>query len=159
MKVGRDRDARTFACTTLLAVTIAVGACGGESLGRDAATDASGNGGHGGSSGTGGTGASRDAQGDAKQMCSYPDGGAPADGGAFNGVCPSSGCPSGTVCVAEVGGVAGGGGEYCAPIPNECHGTPTCACMASCVCTNGFGGRPETCTEQNGSIGCDNGIR
>jgi hypothetical protein len=143
----------------LVAVAITVGACGRGSLPGDAATDASGGGGHGGSGGTGGAGPSIDAAGDAKQMCSYPNGGAPADGGAFNGICPSSGCPSGTVCVAETGGVAGGGGEYCAPIPNECHGTPTCACMANCVCTNGFGGRPEACADQNGTIACDNGIR
>jgi hypothetical protein len=100
-----------------------------------------------------------DASSDANLMCSYPDGGAPGDGGTFNSVCPTGGCPTGTVCVAEVGGVAGGGGEYCAPIPNECQGTPTCACMGSCVCTNTFGGQPETCTAQNGSIFCDNGIR
>jgi hypothetical protein len=93
-------------------------------------------------------------------MCSDPDGGAPGDGRTFNSVCPSGGCSVGTVCVFEIGGVAGGGGEYCAPIPNECHGTPTCACMGSCVCTNTFGGRrPEACTVQSGSIACDNGIR
>ena len=92
------------------------------------------------------------------QMCTYADGGAP-DAGTFSGVCPSAGCPAGTVCVREVGGPAGGGGEYCAPIPNECHGAPSCACMRSCVCTKGFGGQPETCTEQNGSIFCDNGVR
>lgn len=92
------------------------------------------------------------------QMCTYADGGM-LDGGAFNGVCPDAGCPAGTACVTEIGGVAGGGGEYCAPIPNECHGAPTCACMATCVCTNGSAGRPETCTEQNGSLFCDNGIR
>jgi hypothetical protein len=91
-------------------------------------------------------------------MCTYADGGAP-DGGAFSGVCPSAGCPSGTVCVVEVGGPAGGGGEYCAPIPNECHGTPSCACMRDCACTSSLGGRPETCNEQNGMIFCDNGIR
>jgi hypothetical protein len=100
-----------------------------------------------------------DAGSDANLTCSYPDGGAPMDGGAFNGVCPASGCPTGTACVVEVGGGAGGGGEYCAPIPNECHGTPTCACMGSCVCTHGFGGRPEACADQSGSIACDNGIR
>jgi len=91
-------------------------------------------------------------------MCTYADGGAP-DGAAFSGVCPSAGCPSGTVCVVEVGGPAGGGGEYCAPIPNECHGTPSCACMRDCACTSSLGGRPETCNEQNGTIFCDNGIR
>ena len=92
------------------------------------------------------------------RACSYADGAAP-DGGAFQGVCPAAGCPSGTVCVVEVGGVAGGGGEYCAPIPNECQGAPSCACMASCVCTSGIGGRRETCSDQNGTIACDNGIR
>jgi hypothetical protein len=91
--------------------------------------------------------------------CSYADGGAQPDGGTFQGVCPAAGCPAGTVCVVEVGGVAGGGGEYCAPVPNECHGSPSCACMATCVCTSGIGGRPETCSDQNGTIACDNGIR
>lgn len=80
-------------------------------------------------------------------------------GGAFNGVCPSTGCPAGTVCVTEVGEPGKGGGEYCAPISNECHGAPSCACMAACVCTNTFGGQPETCTVQNGTLFCDNGIR
>ena len=96
---------------------------------------------------------------DGPLMCTYPDGGAPVDGSAFNGVCPIGGCPSGTVCVVEIGGVAGGGGEYCAPIPNECHGTPTCDCMGSCVCTHPFGNRPEACSSQNGTIACDDGIR
>ena len=91
-------------------------------------------------------------------ICTYPDGGAPIDGSAFNGSCPSGGCPSGTVCVRELGGVAGFGGEYCAPIPNECHGTPTCACMADCVCTHRFGGLPELCSDQNGSIDCNDRI-
>ena len=96
---------------------------------------------------------------DANLTCSYPDGGAPVDGGAFSGICPASGCGAGKVCVVEIGGVAGGGGEYCAPIPTECHGTPTCACMGACVCTNGFGERPEACSEQNATIACDNGVR
>jgi hypothetical protein len=104
-------------------------------------------------------GVSQDASSDGIVMCSYGDGGARPDGGTFQGVCPASGCPTGTVCVAEIGGVGGGGGEYCAPIPNECHGAPSCACMASCVCTNGLGGRLETCSDQNGTIACDNGIR
>jgi hypothetical protein len=137
---------------------IAAGACSSTNSSSDAGADASGAGGQAGSlAGTGGAGNGA-MGGSGGAMCSYPDGGAPVDGAAFNGVCPQSGCPAGTVCVFEVGGVAGGGGEYCAPIPNECHGTPTCACMASCVCTNGRGGRPEVCTEQNGSIACNNGI-
>jgi hypothetical protein len=92
-------------------------------------------------------------------MCTYLDGGAPGDAGTFNSVCPTAGCPSGTVCVVEIGGVAGGGGEYCAPVPSECHGTPTCACMAACVCTSRIGIHPEACSEQNSQIACDNGIR
>jgi len=100
-----------------------------------------------------------DSSSDGAAMCTYADGRAPGDGGTFNSVCPTTGCPSGTVCVVEVGGVAGGGGEYCAPIPNECHGTPTCACMAACVCTSAIGRRPESCSQQSGKIACDNGIR
>ncbi len=104
------------------------------------------------------SGGPSDGSADAILTCSYPDGGAPADGGTFQGVCPVGGCPNGTVCVVEVGGIAGGGGEYCAPIPNECQSTPSCACMAACVCTNGFG-RPEMCSDGPGVIACDNGIR
>ncbi|MEO5767305.1 MAG: hypothetical protein ABIS92_03050 [Polyangia bacterium] len=104
------------------------------------------------------TAPSGDAGDDATLTCSYPDGGASIDGSAFNGVCPATGCPAGTVCVFEIGGVAGGGGESCAPIPDKCHGTPTCACMGGCACTNTFG-RPETCSDQRGSIACDDGIR
>jgi hypothetical protein len=99
-----------------------------------------------------------DAATDAAAMCSYADGGA-LDGGAFVGGCPAAGCPAGTFCVAEIGGVAGGGGEYCAPIPIECHGTQSCACMATCACTSGIGRRPELCSEQSGYLACDNGIR
>jgi hypothetical protein len=92
-------------------------------------------------------------------VCSYPEGGAPLDGSAFRGVCPEGECPAGSVCVVEIGGVAGGGGEYCAPIPNECFGIPSCACMGACVCTDGYG-RPEDCSDDGfGGIACDNGIR
>jgi hypothetical protein len=63
---------------------------------------------------------------------------------------------------AQIGGVAGGGGEYCAPIPDGCRSTPTCACLGSCACGASFG-RPETCSDgrdQDGgqTIQCDNGI-
>jgi len=101
----------------------------------------------------------QDASSDGPRTCSYADGGVLPDGGAFQSVCPAAGCPAGTVGVVEIGGVAGGGGEYCAPIPKECQGSPSCACMASCVCTNALGGRPETCSDQNGTIACDNGVR
>jgi hypothetical protein len=100
------------------------------------------------------------------------DAGGSADGGSFS--CPDAGsnpfaagclvggCPEGTTCVGEVGGVASSGGSYCAVIPVTCGGgIPTCACMASCACINGFGGRPETCYDSptGNGISCDNGIR
>ncbi|MDB4981622.1 MAG: hypothetical protein JWM82_2374 [Myxococcales bacterium] len=95
---------------------------------------------------------------DGALSCTYDNGGAPGKPTDFGGACPKSGCPAGTVCVAEVGGVAGGGGEYCAPIPFDCHGTPTCACMGSCACRSGVGLRPERCSEGAGLITCDNGV-
>lgn len=95
------------------------------------------------------------ASADSNPLCTYSDGGT-SDGGRLS--C-TGGCPAGTVCVVEVGGVAGGGGEYCAPIPTECHGTPTCACMGSCACNSTIGIHPEMCSVQNGSVYCDNGIR
>jgi hypothetical protein len=96
--------------------------------------------------------------------CSYGnDAGAglfPADGGSkFNSVCPAEGCPSGMVCVYEVVGDGGVGGEYCAVIPNECDGTPSCGCMASCACTNIVAGHPGLCFMSNGKIACDNRVR
>jgi hypothetical protein len=90
--------------------------------------------------------------------CTYDDAGSPGTPTDFSGGCPPSGCPAGTVCVSESGGIAGGGGEYCAPIPVECHGTPTCACMGSCACRSGAGLRPERCSDQGGAITCHNGI-
>ena len=48
------------------------------------------------------------------------------DGG---GICPS--CEAGTICVS---GTCGSGGfAYCAPIPTECDGAPSCECMG-CAC-------------------------
>ena len=82
------------------------------------------------------------------------------DGGSLSSIaCPSEPCPTGTVCVVEVGGVAGGGGARCEPIPTNCDGKPSCACMKFCSCTDGFGSRPESCSEQAGVLYCDNGIR
>ncbi len=99
---------------------------------------------------------------DAGGTCSYVPGTAP-DGSSFNTVCPASGCPEGTICVYEVGGVGGGGGEGCAPIPTECQGTPTCECMAKCACTNTRSGRPEFCMvtiyADHPALACDDGIR
>ena len=84
---------------------------------------------------------------------------APDGGSASSVACPGEPCPTGTVCVAEVGGIAGGGGARCEPIPASCDGQPSCACMKYCSCVNGFGSRPESCSEQPGVIYCDNGIR
>jgi len=84
---------------------------------------------------------------------------APDGGSASSSACPSEPCPAGTVCVVEVGGVAGGGGARCEPIPTSCDGQPSCACMKFCSCVNGVGSRPESCSEQSGAIYCDNGIR
>ncbi len=94
--------------------------------------------------------------------CTYGDSGSQFDAGSrFQGTC-AGGCPARTICAVEIGGVNGGGGEYCAPIPDRCISTPTCACLASCACGQSFG-RPETCfdqTSQDGgkALSCDNGI-
>ncbi|HVV51810.1 MAG TPA: hypothetical protein VHO06_19235 [Polyangia bacterium] len=68
------------------------------------------------------------------------------------------GCPAGTVCVSEIGGLAGGGGFYCSPIPEACHGRPSCACMETCACAH-FSFTNRACYDQDGSIACDNLIR
>jgi hypothetical protein len=80
----------------------------------------------------------------------------------FQGSC-SGGCGPATICAVEIGGVAGGRGEYCAPIPDGCRDNPTCACLGACVCGVSFG-RPERCTDATGANGvsaidCDNLIR
>ena len=78
------------------------------------------------------------------------------DGGTFqDDVC---GCPPGTACVSEIGGVAGGGGIYCSPIPEACHGYPSCACMETCACAH-FSFTNRACYDQDGSIACDNLVR
>jgi hypothetical protein len=78
------------------------------------------------------------------------------DGATFkDDVC---GCPTGTVCVAEIGGVAGGGGSFCSPIPDACHGNPSCACMETCACAH-FSLTNQACYDQDGSIACDNFVR
>ena len=68
------------------------------------------------------------------------------------------GCPPGTVCVSEIGGVAGGGGSFCSPIPEACHGHPSCACMETCACAH-FLGANQACYDQDGSIACDDYVR
>jgi hypothetical protein len=93
---------------------------------------------------------------DANPVCA-PAGDGSGDGSTF--VDTACGCPSGSVCAGETGGVAGGGGVHCVPIPSQCHGTPSCACMAACACTSGIGLQPERCTDQFGMIECDNLIR
>jgi len=111
---------------------------------------------------TGGDAAVVDAGVDAAPLdCTYDDGGAVLDASSrFNGSC-DGGCPTGTVCAVQIGGVAGGGGEYCAPIMDRCKNDVSCACLASCVCGASFG-RVDRCsdTQQKGTVlECDNGIR
>ena len=94
--------------------------------------------------------------------CTYGDGGLMPDAAArFQGSC-ANGCPPGTICAVQIGGVAGGGGEYCAPIPNACAGNLTCACLAACACGSSFG-KAQKCTDPSdasmGALMCDNGIR
>jgi hypothetical protein len=93
--------------------------------------------------------------------CTYDDGGAQLDPSTrFHGSC-AGGCPAGTLCAVEIGGVAGGGGEYCAPIIDRCKNDLSCGCLASCVCGVSFS-RPEGCTEGQPlgtKLECDNGIR
>ncbi len=100
--------------------------------------------------------------GDARPLdCTYDDGGAVLDASSrFQGSC-DGGCPTGTFCAVEIGGVAGGGGEYCAPIMDRCKNDVSCACLASCVCGSSFG-RAERCTDGQPAgtvLDCDNGIR
>lgn len=80
------------------------------------------------------------------------------DGGTVRldgGNCEADGCGPGAVCMAEVGGVAGGGGSWCSPVPAHCENTRTCACMGACACPH------ELCLEsKDASIGgCDNLVR
>ena len=95
--------------------------------------------------------------------CTFGDASSAFDASSrFQGSCVA-GCPAGTICAVQIGGVAGGGGEYCAPIPDRCKGTPTCACLASCVCGSRYG-QPEACTDSTNpdggkEIDCDDGIR
>jgi hypothetical protein len=79
-----------------------------------------------------------------------------ADGSTFQD--SACGCPTGTVCVSEIGGAAGGGGFYCSPIPTACHGHPSCACMETCACAY-FPFTNQGCYDQDGSIACDNLVR
>ncbi len=85
----------------------------------------------------------------------------PVDAGSrFTGSC-TGGCPTGTICAVEIGGLHGGGGEYCAPIPASCRATPNCACLGSCACGPGIAMAEQTCTDLSGrsGISCDDGIR
>jgi hypothetical protein len=95
-------------------------------------------------------------------MCAYNDGGAELDPATrFRGDC-SGGCPPGTICAVQIGGVAGGGGAYCAPILDRCLHDLSCACLGSCVCGYGHG-QPQVCntdkTDGGEVILCDDGIR
>jgi hypothetical protein len=66
---------------------------------------------------------------------------------------PSGDCPAGWISVCEIGGVAGGGGCWCSPVPPRCASTATCACLASCACPG------ERCYDEDHALSCDNGIR
>jgi hypothetical protein len=81
------------------------------------------------------------------------EGGPPArlDGGN----CGTEGCGANAVCLFEVGGVAGGGGSWCSPVPARCETTRTCACMGACACPK------ELCLDNpDGGIGgCDDLVR
>lgn len=73
--------------------------------------------------------------------------------------CPTTPCPAGSLCAVEIGGVKGGGGSGCVPIPTACSTTPTCACMGLCACGESFG-RAELCTDvPTGGFRCDDGVR
>jgi hypothetical protein len=98
---------------------------------------------------------SQDAPTDAAAGCTAS--GAPSDAAPY--IDQTCSCPVGTACVAEIGGVAGGGGFYCSPIPAACHGVPTCTCMEACACPH-FGFRNLSCSEApTGGLECDDGIR
>jgi hypothetical protein len=114
------------------------------------------------------SGPDEDSDGEAGPMdCPYGDYGSQFDAGShFQGSC-SGGCPAGTICATELGGVGPtppfSAGAYCAPIPDRCKSNPTCGCLASCVCGQSYG-RPEICYDQTDpdggkTIGCDNGFR
>jgi hypothetical protein len=100
---------------------------------------------------------------DMQQVDASADGGgciaAPGspDGATFQDP-TACGCPAGMVCVSEIGGVAGGGGFYCSPIPAACQGHPSCACMETCACSH-FSLTNRACYDMDGSIACDNFVR
>ena len=68
--------------------------------------------------------------------------------------CPPNGCPGGTTCVyAQVDVELEPLG--CAPVPDSCDGTPSCACMG-CVCGGNTGGPANACTpDEPGKIVCE----
>lgn len=80
------------------------------------------------------------------------------DGGTVRldgGNCEVDGCGPGAVCMSEIGGVAGGGGSWCSPVPARCENARTCACMGACACPR------ELCLESNDASigGCDDLVR
>jgi hypothetical protein len=84
-------------------------------------------------------------------MCDAPDSGCfasavPGAAWATNG-CPDAGCPGGSTCLRGWG--ESGGDFGCVPMPAQCNGTPSCACM-SCVCS-------LTCEENDAGMLCNNG--
>ena len=106
-----ENSIRCFSDRRGLLVVLALSACGSNSRLRTTTSDASTTQWHGSTFVDAGNSPTNDRVIDGGVTCSRLDGGTPYDPRAFNGVCPSAGCPSGTVCTVEVGGVAGGGGE------------------------------------------------
>lgn len=84
----------------------------------------------------------------------------PGDVSVGRNTCPQTPCPAGWICTSETGGVAGGGGTHCVPVPAECNGAATCGCMGTCACGFIFS-RAEECRDIDGGrvIACDNGVR
>lgn len=61
-------------------------------------------------------------------------------------------CPSGTYCLKASGPTEANLG--CTPIPPECNGTPSCACMTDCFCA---ASRIDMCMAGQGYLICNNG--
>jgi hypothetical protein len=61
-------------------------------------------------------------------------------------------CPTGTYCLRASGPTSIDLG--CTPVPPECNGKPTCACMADCFCPQQG---VNKCIDGTTSLECDNG--
>jgi hypothetical protein len=87
--------------------------------------------------------------------CVYDNGIAPADGGPPTSDCISLGCAPGFACVSASWRIDElSNGTHCWPIPRECHGVPSCACMAGCACR---GPQFSQCYDRSGYLDCSYG--